>query len=366
MSQAVLDAVSSQTETISAIGRFVHEHPSSATRAGVLALPLRHARGGGARGGAWRGRHGDSLPRDTHGREGPDDRLRLPLRRGRSRTARRSYRAVHSCGHGPIAGGVTGAALALSGAPREPGRHGCRDRLPRRRDPRRARSSGAAARRSAPRPASGTVSTRLCTRIPSSSTPCRSNRAGCAARRLSCLGHGVSRRPRPPHMAAEAALEVARAHVPDNIMLERLEYDGDVEEATGLVTKAHLPALRRRRAGGRKARPCGERSRTRPGSSAPLRGGAPRRACHGCRGSGVPDARSRLRRGPAPASVRDRLRQYLAPLPGCAHRHRPAGRLGVSHRRGAAEFASPAADEAALTIAQVLALAAVELCHSNG
>jgi hypothetical protein len=41
-----------------------------------------------------------------------------------------------------------------------------------------------------------------------------------------------------PLRAALAALETARANVPNDVMLERLELDGDVEEGTGLVLRA--------------------------------------------------------------------------------------------------------------------------------
>jgi hypothetical protein len=41
-----------------------------------------------------------------------------------------------------------------------------------------------------------------------------------------------------PLESALVALETARAHVPDDVMLERLELDGDVEEGTGLVSRA--------------------------------------------------------------------------------------------------------------------------------
>ncbi len=141
----------------------------------------------------------------------------------------------------------------------------------------------------------------------------------------------------PPHAAAAAALEVARAHVPDNVMLERLELDGDVEEATGLVTKATFLLFGDEEAGGRGGADGRSDSacRTRPGRSvASYEAVRPdERVTAAVAGAFRALGRDFVVR-PAAAPVRDGLREHLATMSGGADRRRPTGRLEVPHGRG--------------------------------
>ena len=147
--------------------------------------------------------------------------------------------AVHSCGHGPIAGAVTGAALTLAGL---------RDSL------------------------AGTVVVIGCPadEIHAPGTIARGGGKALTAeaglwdgvdaalyahpefidtvsvesrwmRRATATVPGsrsLATADDAPLHAAVAALETARGEVPDDVMLERLEFDGDVEAGTGLVLRA--------------------------------------------------------------------------------------------------------------------------------
>ena len=184
-------------------------------------------------------------------------------------------------------------------------------------------------------------------------------------------GERVAHRPptKPPLQAALAALEFAAGQVPDDVMLERLELDGDVEEGTGLVLQGRRSSSSRTR----------RRSvETRLEALAGV-----------CRHDGLwsvgrlveavrPDDRVTAA---VAGAFRALGRDFVAdppPLPfatdfGNISRRCPAALIGVGREggwafhtdEGAAQFASPDGEEAALTIAQVLALAAADLAEAS-
>ena len=185
-------------------------------------------------------------------RAGAHRRLRLPLRRGCRSALRRANRTRAQLWPRADCRRRDGRGARPREPPRRARRLGGRSRLPRGRDPcaghdRERRRQGTDARRRE----CGTASMPRCTHTPSSSTRCRSSRAGCGGRRRPCPVAATWPRGRPAAVrGGDAALEEARAHVPDNVMLERLELDGDVEEATGLFDEGDLSPVRRRGARG--------------------------------------------------------------------------------------------------------------------
>jgi hypothetical protein len=170
----------------------------------------------------------------------------------------------------------------------------------------------------------------------------------------------------------QAPLEALRAALalglpPDRAMLETVELDGDVEEGTGLVLKARFLLF-------------GEDADEVERHAARLR-------------ESLPDAeweRGRLVEGVRPAGAVTRAvadafraagRDFVAdppPLPfatdfGNVSRRCPAALVGVGRPggwafhtdEGAAQFGSPAGEEAALALARVLALAAARLTEPS-
>ncbi len=114
--QAVLDAVAAQTGTISAISRFVHDHPELGHEEHecsrylcdtLAAAGLEVERGVAGMETAFRATLRGARPGRTTGFVCLYDAVAAVRPDGRTE-------AVHSCGHGPIAGAVTAAALALS------------------------------------------------------------------------------------------------------------------------------------------------------------------------------------------------------------------------------------------------------------
>jgi metal-dependent amidase/aminoacylase/carboxypeptidase family protein len=169
----------------------------------------------------------------------------------------------------------------------------------------------------------------------------------------------------PPLQSALAALELARAQVPDHIMLEQLELAGDVEEGTGLVLRATFLLFGDDEAdveeGMRVVR------EALPDASWQLG-----RLVEGVRpddrvAASVAAAFRALDRG----FVTDPPRLPFATDFGNISRRCPAALIGVGREggwsfhtdEGAAQFASPEGEEAALTIARVLALAAADLAE---
>ena len=172
----------------------------------------------------------------------------------------------------------------------------------------------------------------------------------------------------PPLRAALAALETTRSLVPDDVMLERLEFEGDVEEDTGLVLKATFLLF-------------GDEKQAVDRGLATVQEALPDASWS--LGGLVEAVRPDDRVTAAVASAFRTLgRDFVESPPrlpfatdfGNISRRCPAALIGVGRPggwafhtdEGAAEFASQDGEDAALTIAQVLALAAVELCEPDG
>ncbi|PWU23265.1 MAG: hypothetical protein C5B48_08940 [Candidatus Rokuibacteriota bacterium] len=269
--------------------------------------------------------------------------------------------AVHSCGHGPIAGGVITAALALSdlrerlagtvvvvGCPADeihaPGTiaHGGG----------KARTADAGVWDGID--AALYAHPEFIDTVTLESLWMRRDRATVSGSRSL---RGAEQKP------LEAARASAEAERPGEVMLERLELDGDVEEGTGLVARATFLIWSPDEAG------IGERA-------ADLR-------------AALPDAV--WEEGPVVAGVRpdESVTAAVAsafracgrgfvedppPLPfatdfGNISQRVPAALIGIGREggwafhsdEGAAQFASPDGADAALALARVLALAAVRL-----
>ena len=369
--QAVLEAVAAQTGVISEVSRFVHDHPelgheehecSRYLRDTLAAAGLEVERGVAGMETAFRATlHGSGAGRTT-GFVCLYDAVAAVRPDGRTE-------AVHSCGHGSIAGAVTAAALALSqlrdglagsvvvmGCPADeihaPGSI--------------ARGGGKAI--SAKEGLWDGVDAALYAHPEFIDTVSLESRWMRRATGTVAGTRSLTTADQPPLHAALAALETTRSLVPDDVMLERLEYEGDVEEETGLVLKATFllfgdeeQAVERGLATVQKAL---------PGATWSL-------------GGLVEAVRPDERVTAAVASAFRTLGRNFVESPprlpfatdfGNISRRCPAALIGVGRPggwafhtdEGAAEFASQDGEDAALTIAQVLALAAVELCEPAG
>lgn len=366
--QTVLDAVGAQTGAISAMSRFVHDHPelgheeyecSEYLCDTFASAGLQVERGVAGMDTAFRATLTGGNPGRTTGLVCLYDAVAAVRPDGRTD-------AVHSCGHGPIAGGVTGAALALSqlieslagtlvviGCPADeihaPGTI--------------ERGGGKAI--SAEVGVWDGVDAALYAHPEFIDTVSTESRWMRRATATVAGNRSLGSADQPPLQAALAALEVARSLVPDDIMLERLVYEGDVEEDTGLVLKATFLLF-------------GDEEGDVERGLAMVR-------------DALPDATWSVARVVEAVRPDDRVTAAVAAafrtlghdfvenpprLPfatdfGNISRRCPAALIGVGRQggwkfhtdEGAAEFASPDGDAAALTIAQVLALAAVELCR---
>ena len=271
---------------------------------------------------------------------------------------------VHSCGHGPIAGGVVGAALALAelredlagtvvvmGCPSDeihaPGSI--------------ARGGGKAL--SAEAGLWDEVDAALYAHPEYIDTVSLESRWMQRATATVSGSRSLSTADQPPLEAALAALETARAHVPDDLMLERLVLDGDVEEGTGLVLRATFLVF------------ADAEDDIEPRLAA-LRAAVPQARWEV--GRVVEAVRPNAHVAAAVAGAFDMLdRDFVSKPPrlpfatdfGNISRRCPAALIGVGREggwafhtdEGAAQFASPDGEAAALTIAQVLALAAADL-----
>lgn len=268
---------------------------------------------------------------------------------------------VHSCGHGPIAGGVVAAALALARFREQLAGSvaviGCpADEI---HAPGTVERGGGKAL-SAEAGAWDGIDAALYAHpefidtVTRRSLWMRRDRATVAGSRS--LGGA----PQAPLEAAAAALA---AEGPGQVMLERLVLDGDVEEGTGLVAQATFLIW------GDEEAQISERARA-------LRAALPEAAWE--EGRVVAGVR------PDPAVTAAVAEAFRAagrsfvddppPLPfatdfGNVSRRVPAALIGVGREggwafhsdEGAAQFASPDGEEAALVIARVLALAAARL-----
>jgi metal-dependent amidase/aminoacylase/carboxypeptidase family protein len=271
-----------------------------------------------------------------------------------------SLEAVHSCGHGPISGGVTTAALALAA---------CRDDLRGKlvvigcpsdeiHAPGTAAYGGGKAL-SAEAGLWDDLDAALYAHPEYIDTVSLRSR-WMRRERLRLAGtRSLSGDPEPP---LRAALAVLAANASD-VMVERLLLDGDVEEDTGLVLRADVlvfadegDELEARCASLRAAVPGGEWT-----SGRTVEGVRPDDAVT----AAVADA------------FRAAGRQFVAdppPLPfatdfGNISQRVPAALIGIGHEggwafhsdEGAAQFASGEGEETALVIARVLALASARL-----
>jgi metal-dependent amidase/aminoacylase/carboxypeptidase family protein len=364
----VLEAVAAQTGAISEVSRFVHDHPElgheehrcSTYLCDTLASAgLQVERGVAGMDTAFRATLTGASPGRTTGLVCLYDAVAAVRPNGRTD-------AVHSCGHGPIAGGVTGAALAISqlresltgsvvvmGCPADeihaPGSV--------------ERGGGKAI--SAEAGLWDGVDAALYAHPEFIDTVSLESRWMRRARAIVAGNRSLGSADQPPLQAALAALEVAQSLVPDDVMLERLAYEGDVEEDTGLVLEATFLLF-------------GDEEGDVERGLVTVQGALPGatwsvgRLVEAVR----PDDRVTAAVAAAFRALGHDFVENPPRLPfatdfGNISRRCPAALIGVGREggwkfhtdEGAAQFASPDGDAAALTIAQLLALAAVELCR---
>jgi metal-dependent amidase/aminoacylase/carboxypeptidase family protein len=365
-SQDVLASIGRQADAIQATIRFVHEHPElgheehecSRYLCDTLAASgLDVEPGIGGMESAFRATLRGERPGATVGLVCLYDAVTAVRSDGR-------VEPVHSCGHGPIAGAVIGAALALAelrqglagtvvvmGCPSDeihaPGSI--------------ARGGGKAL--SAEAGLWDEVDAALYAHPEYIDTVSLESRWMQRATATVSGSRSLSTADQPPLEAALAALETARAHAPDDLMLERLVLDGDVEEGTGLVLRATFlvfadaeddiePRLAALRAAVPQAR--WELGRVveavRPDEHVTA-------AVAGAFGILDRDFVSKPPRLPFATDFGNISRRCPAALIGVGRE----GGWAFHTDDGAAQFASPDGEAAAITIAQVLALAAADL-----
>jgi metal-dependent amidase/aminoacylase/carboxypeptidase family protein len=369
--RTVLDAVAAHTGAISEVSRFVHDHPELGHEEHecsrylcdtLAAASLEVERGVAGMDTAFRATLRGSRPGRTTGLVCLYDAVAAVRPNGRTE-------AVHSCGHGPIAGAVTGAALALSqlrdalagsvvviGCPADeihaPGTI--------------ERGGGKAI--SAEAGLWDSVDAALYAHPEFIDTVSLESRWMRRATGTVAGTRSLTTANQPPLQAALAALETTRSLVPDDIMLERLAFEGDVEGDTGLVLQATFLLF-------------GDEEQAVDRGLAIVREALP--GASWSVGGLVEAVRPDDRVTAAVASAFRTLgRDFVENPPrlpfatdfGNISRRCPAALIGVGRTggwafhtdEGAAEFASQDGDDAALTVAQVLAIAAVELCEPNG
>jgi metal-dependent amidase/aminoacylase/carboxypeptidase family protein len=363
----ILSAVEAQAETAIEVLRFVHAHPelgheereSSAHVAGTLARAgFRVERGVGGMETAFRATLTGARPGRSVGIVVLYDAVAAVRADGR-------IEPVHSCGHGPIAGGATAAALALAGlrgrlagsvvlfgcpadeihAPGTVARGG-------------GKALSAAAGLWDKIDAALYVHPEFINTVSQASLWMRRDQATVSGARS--LRQGVVTAP----MAAWRDLCAALDQVsPDRVIAEDVHLHGDIEEGAGLVLTATFLIFADDEAGLAKA-------------AKPLRDALP----------GARWSESRVYCGVRPdaqvtAAVADAFkaagRDFVKdppPLPfatdfGNISQRVPAALIGVGRPggwkfhtdEGAREFAGPDGEEAALAVARVLALAAARL-----
>lgn len=366
----VLAAVARQEGVVRGTMRFVHEHPelgheehecSRHLSETLAAAGLAVERGVGEMETAFRAALRGERPGQAVGLVCLYDAVAAVRPDGRTEP-------VHSCGHGPIAGGVVGAALALAEL---------RDRL-----------AGAVVVMGCPADeihAPGTLErgggkalsakAGLWDRIDAAlyahpefiDTVSLESRWMRRATATVSGSRSLASAAQSPLEAALAALETARAHVPDEVMLERLELDGDVEEDTGLVLRATFLVFADEEEGI-------EKGLSTVRAALPQASWQLGRLVEAVRPddrvtAAVAEAFGALGRD----FVTDPPRLPFATDFGNISRRCPAALIGVGRDggwafhtdEGAAQFASPAGEDAALTIARVLALAAVDLAEPD-
>ncbi len=276
--------------------------------------------------------------------------------------------AVHSCGHGPIAGAVVGAAFALAELQQELAGTlvvmGCpSDEI---HAPGSIKRGGGKAL-SAEAGLWDDVDAALYAHPEFIDTVSLESRWMMRATATVAGSRSLAAAGQPPLEAAMAALATASGEVPDDVMLERLELDGDVEEGTGLVSRATFLVF-----GDLEAEV--EERLGRIQSALPQANWQLGRLVEAVR----PDDRVTA----AVAGAFRVLGRDFVPNPpqlpfatdfGNISRRCPAALIGVGRAGGwdfhtddgAAQFASTEGVEAATTIAQVLALAAADLVEPD-
>lgn len=366
--QHVLAAVDRHADTIRATMRFVHEHPElgheeyecsrylcdTLAGAGLVVEP-----GVGGMETAFRASLRGERPGETVGLVCLYDAVTAVRPDGR-------VEPVHSCGHGCISGAVVGAALAL--AELREGLAGTVVVMGSPADEIHAPGSitrGGGKALSAEAGLWDDVGAALYAHPEFIDTVSLESRWMQRATAVVAGSRSLATADQPPLEAALAALETARTQVPDDVMLERLELEGDVEEGTGLVLRATFLLFADEAEGVQKG--MGVVREALPEASWQLG-----RLVEGVR----PDHRVTT----AVASAFRTLGRDFVPDPprlpfatdfGNISRRCPAALIGVGRAggwsfhtdEGAAQFASPDGEEAALTIARVLALAAVDLAE---
>ena len=272
--------------------------------------------------------------------------------------------AVHSCGHGPIAGAVVAAALALAelreGLAGSVAVIGCPS------DEIHAPGSiahGGGKALSAEAGLWDDVDAALYAHPEFIDTVSLESRWMRRAVATVAGARSLETADDAPLRAALAALETARANVPNDVMLERLELDGDVEEGTGLTLRATFLVF-------------GDTEDDVAQRQSAVQGALPDADWE--LGRLVEAVRPDERVTAAVAAAFRRVgREFVSdppPLPfatdfGNISRRCPAALIGVGRDggwafhtdEGAAQFASSDGEAAAITIAQVLALASADL-----
>ena len=267
---------------------------------------------------------------------------------------------VHSCGHGPIAGGVTAAALALAGH-----RESLSGRVVVVGCPADDIHAPAAAERGGGKALSAEaglwddVDAALYAHPEFIDTVSLQSRWMQRLRLLVSGNRSLSGDPEPPLQAASAVLAANEL----DVMVERLHLEGDVEEGTGLALRADVLVFADSESE-LQARAAAVKARV-PGGS-----WTDGRVVRGV----LPDAEVTNAVASAFAAVGHGFVPDPPPLPfatdfGNISRRVPAALIGVGRPEGwkfhtdegAAEFGSDAGVDAAMTIARVLALSATRL-----
>ena len=368
--QDVLAAIARQADTIRATMRFVHEHPELGHEEHecsrylcdtLAAAGLEVEPGVGGMETAFRASlHGERVG-STVGLVCLYDAVTAVRPDGR-------IEPVHSCGHGCISGAVVGAALALAelreGLAGTVVVMGCPS------DEIHAPGSitrGGGKSLSAEAGLWDDVDAALYAHPEFIDTVSLESRWMQRATAIVSGSRSLASAAQSPLEAALAALETACAHVPDDVMLERLELDGDVEEGTGLVLRATFLVFADEEDGVEKG--LSVVCAALPQASWQLGRLVEAVRPDDCVTAAVADAFRALGRD----FVTDPPRLPFATDFGNISRRCPAALIGVGRDggwsfhtdEGAAQFASPAGEEAALTIARVLALVAVDLAEPD-
>ena len=368
--QVVLAAVAGQTNGIRETIRFVHEHPELGHEEyecarclcdTLAAAGLEVDRGVGGMETAFRASLHGNRPGATVGLVCIYDAVTAVRPDGR-------VEPVHSCGHGPIAGAVVGVAVALAELRRELAGTlvviGCPS------DEIHAPGSiahGGGKALSAEAGLWDDVDAALYAHPEFIDTVSLESRWMRRAAATVPGERSLATADGPPLQAAIAALEVAHSHVPDDVMLERLEVDGDVEAGTGLVLRATFLIF-------------GDKEDEVEQRLTAVRAALPQATWQLDRL--VEAVRPNDRVTAAVAGAFRALGREFVPDPprlpfatdfGNISRRCPAALIGVGREggwafhtdEGASQFASSDGEAAALTIAQVLALAAAELTEAR-